>query len=135
MTILLAPIGNTKSVLKALSKIGPTHEIAHMVKKSIDFLTTTDKNVSDIDLVLATSTLKDKEIDVVDAITKAQGTHSIKKTLSKFKQAKIPTNFSELSIRGDEVSGPKHERGNKLKEVLAYALKHKTNDRETLLKV
>jgi tRNA nucleotidyltransferase/poly(A) polymerase len=136
MTILLMPTQDPK---KALQRIAPSNELELAVTSGSAFIKEYPKNVSDADLVIAVGRMRGKPTEIIeniDSVTKAMGTpYGIAKRLNDLRKQGIPTNLSELSVKGNEVSGPKHEISKKLEEILRYAVTNKTNDKETLLKV
>jgi hypothetical protein len=68
-------------------------------------------------------------LKVVDIILKS----NLVGRLTSLRKNGVPINFSELSVKGDELSVEKHERGKKLEHLLRFAVINKTNDREELL--
>lgn len=139
MTILLMPVGTQSEVNEALARISPSNELETKVIGTNDFMNEYQRNVSDADLVVAIAKMRGKSdaiIENIDNVSNAMGTpYNIADRIKELQSKGIPTNLKELSVKGNEVDVPKHEIQTKLFELLKFAVKNKTNDKETLLKL
>jgi tRNA nucleotidyltransferase (CCA-adding enzyme) len=132
LTLLFRNVSSEAATKFIKEGIRETNDVVKVVAKAIDFLNDHDISISDEDLVLFS--LRDNNfssLSVVDIIKKS----NLVGRLTSLQKNGTPINFKELSVKGDELSVPKHERGRKLQELLRFAVMNKTNDREKLLSI
>jgi tRNA nucleotidyltransferase/poly(A) polymerase len=132
LTLLFKSVSSQQATKFIKDGIRETNDVVKVVAKALDFMNAHDSDVADEDLVVFS--LRDNKfasLKVVDIILKS----NLVGRLTSLQKNGVPINFSELSVKGDELTVQKHERGKKLEELLRFAVTNKTNDREQLLSI
>jgi len=137
ITIFLHNVGTPSEVTDALQRLKPSNELAHVVSNTDYFLQNYSSNPSAEDLIRFNMKVQPEVLRNIDTVTKAYGKNSkLLQRIVYMRNEGIPTNLKELSVKGEDLmalglNGP--QIGKTLNDLLSFAIKNKTNDKNKLL--